>query len=161
MSDSRETGRARARKLYVLPRLCEKCGLKPPTDRHHKDGNTCNNRRSNIEMLCRKCHMLSDGRLEALVNQPKDFLFKAPKKCSNCDRVEKNTRKGRCHRCNEFFRRNGKEWTEDGAIKKGRKIAPDRFCSVCFKEVPKGWSKGRCPTCRLFFAKHGRERFQR
>lgn len=49
--------------MYQLG-LCERCG-KAATDRHHKDANTGNNEASNIEMLCRRCHMEIDGRLAA------------------------------------------------------------------------------------------------
>lgn len=65
-----EAGRYKARKIYgTMPDLCEKCGNVPPVDRHHKDGNTFNNERSNIEFLCRKCHQFEDGRLEFLRTQ--------------------------------------------------------------------------------------------
>jgi len=33
-------------------------------ERHHKDDNTHNNAPENIQALCRKCHMLLDGRLK-------------------------------------------------------------------------------------------------
>jgi 5-methylcytosine-specific restriction endonuclease McrA len=42
---------------------CERCG-KPAIDRHHKDDNPLNNALENIEALCRRCHMVADGRLE-------------------------------------------------------------------------------------------------
>jgi hypothetical protein len=35
-------------------------------DIHHKDGDFTNNVKSNIEYLCRQCHMKKDGRLKAL-----------------------------------------------------------------------------------------------
>lgn len=57
-----QTKRYRAVRRYRLG-SCEKCG-KPATDRHHKDGDTGNNARSNIALLCRRCHMIEDGRLE-------------------------------------------------------------------------------------------------
>jgi hypothetical protein len=42
--------------------LCETgCG-KPAVDRHHIDGDTSNNARSNILLVCRRCHMHLDGR---------------------------------------------------------------------------------------------------
>ena len=30
---------------------------------HHKDGNTLNNNGDNVTILCRRCHMRIDGRL--------------------------------------------------------------------------------------------------
>jgi hypothetical protein len=59
------TGRDRARKLYARIGPCERC-RNPRAERHHRDGNTLNNRQSNIAILCRRCHMKEDGRLAAL-----------------------------------------------------------------------------------------------
>jgi hypothetical protein len=58
-------GRMRARRWYKDIGMCSKC-LKRKAERHHKDGNTINNNPSNIEFLCRSCHMKEDGRLKAL-----------------------------------------------------------------------------------------------
>jgi hypothetical protein len=55
-----------ARRWIPMPDLCERCGVVPPLDRHHKDGNPRNNDRSNIACLCRRCHQAVDGRLEIL-----------------------------------------------------------------------------------------------
>lgn len=48
---------------------CESCGgdfkkRKHYLDIHHKDGNKLNNSRSNIAVLCRKCHMRAERLLE-------------------------------------------------------------------------------------------------
>lgn len=61
------TGRARAIKKFSID-LCEKC-LKKAIDRHHKDENTKNNDRSNLLFLCRRCHMILDGRLAKLIKR--------------------------------------------------------------------------------------------
>lgn len=55
------SGRTRALRMYpeIGPRV--KCGGR--AERHHRDGDTSNNEPSNIVPLCRKCHMLTDGRL--------------------------------------------------------------------------------------------------
>lgn len=60
-----ETGRRRAQRL--LPELgqCEHCD-QPAVERHHRDGDPLNNTTSNIEQVCRRCHMKLDGRLAAL-----------------------------------------------------------------------------------------------
>lgn len=58
-------GHLRALRLYPDPGPCAKCGRKP-AERHHKDGNHANNDPSNIEFLCRRCHMEADGRLDRL-----------------------------------------------------------------------------------------------
>jgi hypothetical protein len=57
---SQQGKRARARFRFALGN-CELCDRKA-TDRHHKDSDTGNNDRSNIQILCRSCHMRVDGR---------------------------------------------------------------------------------------------------
>ncbi len=59
-------GHGFARRWFPLPELCERCGVAPPIDRHHIDGNPRNNDRANIAFLCRRCHQAVDGRLEIL-----------------------------------------------------------------------------------------------
>jgi hypothetical protein len=106
--------RKRARRLYALG-PCEQCG-KPAFDRHHKDGDTGNNTPENVAILCRRCHMKTDGRLEALhklAEDRKGKIKKAPSPCAVCGRLAKPLRKGKCHACNEFFRRNGVDRTPD------------------------------------------------
>ena len=50
-----QQGRKRALRRFELS-ACERCG-KPGNDRHHRDGNPINNEASNIESLCRSCHV--------------------------------------------------------------------------------------------------------
>ena len=59
---SEKVGRKRALRLYPQIGPCAGCGNER-AERHHKDGNTANNAPSNIEALCRRCHMAQDGRL--------------------------------------------------------------------------------------------------
>lgn len=59
-----ESGRQRARLRYHLFK-CELCG-EEATDRHHRDGDTTNNDPSNVQILCRHCHMTVDGRMSNL-----------------------------------------------------------------------------------------------
>jgi hypothetical protein len=56
-------GHIRALRMYPDIGPCGRCG-REPAERHHKDGNTANNDPSNIDILCRRCHMEADGRLE-------------------------------------------------------------------------------------------------
>jgi len=56
-------GRQRARRLYPVIGPCERCGS-PKSERHHIDGNPRNNARENISILCRKCHMIVDDRID-------------------------------------------------------------------------------------------------
>lgn len=57
---SGDAGRFRARSKFQL-KECESCGKKS-IDRHHRDGNPLNNDPPNVRILCRKCHMIEDGR---------------------------------------------------------------------------------------------------
>lgn len=58
-----KSGRSRALRAYPDQMPCEKCGT-DRSERHHRDGNTANNDAGNIAFLCRRCHMIEDGRLE-------------------------------------------------------------------------------------------------
>ena len=113
------TKRARAQRRYRLDK-CEKCG-RPAMDRHHIDGDTGNNDRENILLLCRRCHMKGDGRLDIFISHSRSQLGpQPPKRCQNCGRLKKPMRRGRCHACNEYKRRNGRErpYIEDGRKEK-------------------------------------------
>lgn len=67
---SEKGGRKRALRMYRVIGSCVRCGS-AKSERHHKDGNTANNAPSNIEPLCRRCHMAEDGRLAAFVEMGK------------------------------------------------------------------------------------------
>lgn len=55
-------GRRMARKKFQLPEFCETAGCDAPaTDRHHKDGDTDNNKKRNIAFLCHPCHITVDN----------------------------------------------------------------------------------------------------
>ena len=62
------TKRQRGIRLYPELGKCELCDSKA-TDRHHKDRNTGNNERSNVQFLCRRCHMTVDGRMRLFVEE--------------------------------------------------------------------------------------------
>jgi 5-methylcytosine-specific restriction endonuclease McrA len=64
----RGSGRDRARRAYRSIGPCSNCGA-PKTERHHIDGNTLNNNPENIAILCRRCHMIADGRLQSLLSR--------------------------------------------------------------------------------------------
>lgn len=55
-------GRTRALRLYRKIGRCENCG-QAGRDRHHLDGDATNNEPSNVMILCRRCHMVADGRM--------------------------------------------------------------------------------------------------
>src|SRR5687768_17141450 len=60
---SEKGGRKRALRLYRDIGPCWNCG-REPAERHHIDGDTGINSPSNIAIVCRRCHMESDGRLD-------------------------------------------------------------------------------------------------
>lgn len=94
----------RARNWFKMKEQCDVCGEKAK-DRHHIDGDPGNNIISNIMFLCRKCHMTIDERLNNIRVKRE---LKPPVECNNCGKLSKPLRKGLCHSCNEYFRRNGR-----------------------------------------------------
>ena len=102
------TGNMRARRIYAGPLgPCVLCS-KPARDRHHKDGDTFNNAPTNVVGLCRRCHMLIDGRLRAFRERAMaPRTIKPPQPCIVCGELRKPLRRGRCHACNEYYRRHG------------------------------------------------------
>jgi len=101
--------RLRAQRMFQLG-ACERCG-KPGVERHHKDGNPGHNTRKNIMIVCRRCHMVLDGRLERVAKILKELAseFKPLKPCSCCKRPFKPLRRGRCQVCYSYFMRTGVE----------------------------------------------------
>lgn len=51
---SAKGGRTRALRLYPESGPCVRCGS-PRAERHHRNGNTADNRKRNVIALCRKC----------------------------------------------------------------------------------------------------------
>jgi hypothetical protein len=60
---SEKGGRKRALRAFPSVGPCQICGAQK-SERHHRDGNTANNAPDNIHVVCRRCHMTEDGRLE-------------------------------------------------------------------------------------------------
>lgn len=137
---SNEAKRMRAQRIYGLGR-CERCLRNRATDRHHKDGNPGNNDPSNVEKLCRKCHMTVDGRLARLLVNRYVQPIKPPAPCEVCGNLSKPLRKGRCHRCNEYFRRHGVEWSPEAVA-----LLPPRICTNCGLKTTSP-TKGLCRAC--------------
>lgn len=48
----------------IKPKFCERCGQKPPYDIALKEGKKYTRNIDDYEWLCRRCHMVDDGRLE-------------------------------------------------------------------------------------------------
>src|SRR5215831_6336561 len=93
-----QAARGRARSRFSVPSNCQRCGIERTQfnlvrlEIHHKDGNPTNNDPSNIEFLCRKCHMITDGRI---VRYNSDKW----KSCINCGEKAMHLRKKRCRKC--------------------------------------------------------------
>ena len=103
------TGNARAEKMYPTLGKCSLCFHKA-IDRHHMDGNTLNNKETNIAPLCRYHHMIVDGRMDKLIERQKSKVpNKTKRECVICGVFAYPIRKGKCHACNEYFRRNSVE----------------------------------------------------
>lgn len=153
----KEQGRSRARKLYDLG-ICEQCGV-PASDRHHKDGNTLNNTRSNIAMLCRRCHMKVDGRLDSfkkMASGKKGKAMKEPRVCVVCSGLAKIMRNGRCPRCADYLWRTGIERPMNcrRGIRPRSEVTP---CPVCTR-LTRLKTKGRCVVCYNYWKLNGRDR---
>lgn len=63
---------------YYLKRVekknCESCGNKERLEVHHIDGNHKNNNPENWKVLCRRCHMIEDGRLQKAIERGKKMF---------------------------------------------------------------------------------------
>ena len=67
---TKNSGHHRAHRRFPDIGPCTKCG-NPKSQRHHIDGNPLNNAAENIMIVCYRCHMEIDGRLEKLRSQAK------------------------------------------------------------------------------------------
>lgn len=147
--------RARAQRKYPLDGVrCEEPGCdRPATDRHHKNEDPGDNRRANLELLCRRHHRGRHARPEG--------------PCSNCGRplpVGKR-RQGRCPACAAYLYRTGRErpWKSDGrvegAARRGERPEMQRApapCSNCGALSKPRW-KARCRRCYDYWRYHGRQ----
>lgn len=88
-------GRARARRKFQL-RPCQGCG-KPSTERHHVNGRTVDNTSYNVRVLCRRCHMLEDGRLERVRARIAEEFRVHVRNCLGCGRFFKHGGSERTH----------------------------------------------------------------
>lgn len=148
--------RARAQRRYSLEGGCQDCG-KPATDRHHKDGNTGNNIASNIAILCRRCHMIADGRLERF--KATRLKPKPPKACLVCGRIGTSSatmylRQGRCNRCSAYFKKHGKERPMVERVTRETKKGPCQTCGIVIAPL----KRDRCQPCYDYWKRTGRSR---
>jgi hypothetical protein len=124
------TGAVRCRAIYPVIGNCELCD-KLAFDRHHIDGNRLNNNENNIMFLCRTHHMEVDGRLSRFKELPKKPRLETPRECKVCRKKVYPIRKGRCHSCNEYYRRNGIDKVQE--LIENRIISPCNECGNLFE----------------------------
>ena len=143
----KETNRQRCQRLYPFLGMCEGAlCTKDAVDRHHKDGDTANNDRSNIAFLCRSCHVRAHGYVARKLFDPK----RKREHCLNCCRLAKPLRGGRCRACARYLTVRGVErpYADDGRREKG--VECSRLCSRCskpFSHCKATPSKGLCGSC--------------
>lgn len=154
-----ENGRRTARRLYPIIGDCERgCGDKA-VERHHIDGDTTNNVRSNVLFLCRRCHMKEDGRLDTFMETSRSKRgYLPPQPCVNCGAMVTRRWHGQCHSCNEYERRRGvkRPYKEDGRIEK-MAVTHALPCKRCGRraDVVGNPIKGYCKSCYTYLHRNG------
>jgi len=86
-------GRARALRTYPKVERCSECRA-TRIERHHIDGNTANNEPSNIQMLCRRCHMIADGRMDIAASQMREVQKIGIKVAANLKNKQTHCKRG-------------------------------------------------------------------
>lgn len=85
--------------------------------------------------------------------------FFATKPCIDCKKNRGSSGGGRCHRCAEYFRRNGIPRPPiDGIV--AMKPRPTKICINCKRES-RPVSHNRCMSCAEYFRRNGTERPER
>ena len=149
----RSRGQAQAQRAYLLTD-CERCG-KPGVERHHIDGDTSNNVRSNILIVCRRCHMAVDGRLEKLREIGRRHRPKPPLvPCPNCSGLHRSLSVRLCGACCQYKRNHG--YPPAAAQRRSRANLPNK-CLNCGK-AHKPMSNGLCSRCYGYKRKMGKTR---
>lgn len=143
---------------------CERCLKSPAVDRHHRDEDPGNNAPANILLLCRRCHMEVDRRLDVLRANVRlwhrilmngwghgDSVISKPKPCRNCKTKCSQLRKGRCGRCDKHFRKYRSEWHAEFKPSWGRRLP----CINCGVVLDGCRAPRRCRRCQVFFDRNG------
>lgn len=145
---TREAKRYRARKLFQLPAWCERCRTARAIDRHHRDGDPGHNDIENIAFLCRRCHMIEDGRLARLTLAAPHPGPQSPTPCLNCSRLFKPLRLGLCEPCYDHQRHHGVA-RPPRPVRTPRKYAPQAQCPQCgrIRSAKIKFCQGLCFPC--------------
>ena len=99
------------------PKFCERCKIKPPFDlanisgKYKRDVN-------DFEWLCRKCHQVSDGRINNLHRNRKRKTKGSLLQCTKCKKFKSKK---------EFYK---DKWRQDGY---------DKHCKKCVSKDYKKW----------------------
>ena len=112
--------RAKARRVVPVIASCEACGA-PAEDRHHRNGDTADNRPENLAPLCRACH----AALHIDTIRANAVKARAASAAS---------RRARTH-C-----KHGHEWTPENTYVYPRGV---RECRVCKREASRRHKEGR------------------
>lgn len=89
--------------------MCEECKTRPAKDRVCRSGNYDSPAVANALLLCRRCTMRRDGRLDVFISHSKQREPQPIRPCSHCTRPWKPLRRGLCQACYEYKRRTGND----------------------------------------------------
>jgi hypothetical protein len=172
---SRQIGRQICQKLYPVLGTCEHplC-LEPAVDRHHRDENPLNNKRSNVQFLCRRHH--------AETHRPiANFILSRPSRRYTFPEIEQLFRGGMTikelaayHDCStqpirDALRKLGLNrpaaprpgvmcGAANPAWKGGRQYKPVLVKTIPFPGGPNKCRRGPCALCSSPFLGRGRQK---
>ena len=171
-----KSGQALRDLILLRSRRCEECGLELwqgkeiPLEVHHKDGDYMNSDLSNLVLLCRNCHALTDNYgsknhrkevsedelVEALKNSPnvRQALIKVglTGKGKNYDRCYNLIRKYNLGKCVEDEKQENNK--EENNVWKQKYRRKEYFCEKCGKKLAKKCKTMLCNTCSHFTRRH-------
>lgn len=123
-------GRRRAQRLFPETGPCTRCSA-PDSERHHVDGNTLNNDPSNIEFLCRKCHMELDGRLVRFREQGRKNVKKMTEAAAREKRARTHCKRGHPLSGDNLYLNNGR-----------------RTCRECLRASQAAYRQRKADQCK-------------
>jgi hypothetical protein len=173
----KQIGRQICQRLYPILGMCEHplC-FEMAVDRHHKDENTFNNDRSNVEFLCRSHHAQRHPRIRALIlSRPQRGIFLSRDRVkelflSGMTAVEIAARCG-CSKnpVGRILRRLGLRrpaWPRPGVVdgannpawRGGKKYVPVAVKIISAPNGPDHCPRGPCAICDIPFFGRGRQK---